>query len=95
MIVKRLIKLLFLMPLFMVLIGCGRKGPPSLPRKPSSLIWKLETGNLKLDKEESLSLKIDNTVKNSNSMSLRAERSNLVYHNSLYLLDCFGLMTPQ
>jgi predicted small lipoprotein YifL len=28
----------FLMSLLMVLLGCGRKGPPTLPQKPSSLI---------------------------------------------------------
>ena len=27
-----------LMSLLMVLLGCGRKGPPTLPKKPSSLI---------------------------------------------------------
>ncbi len=40
--VKNLIRLLILIPLLMVLIGCGRKGPPTLPKEPSSLtiaIW--------------------------------------------------------
>ena len=47
MIVKRLIRLLFLMPLLMVLIGCGRKGPPSIPKKPSSMVTFI---NLKMPK---------------------------------------------
>jgi predicted small lipoprotein YifL len=33
-----LIGAFLLMSLLMVLLGCGRKGPPTLPKKPSSLI---------------------------------------------------------
>jgi len=46
---KNVVSFLLLLPLLILLIGCGRKGPPTLPKEPSSLIWKLETGNLKLD----------------------------------------------
>ncbi len=35
---KDLMRLLFLIPVLIVLVGCGKKGPPSLPEKPSSLI---------------------------------------------------------
>jgi predicted small lipoprotein YifL len=35
---KNLIRLLCLISLVIVLIGCGKKAPPSLPKKPSSLI---------------------------------------------------------
>jgi len=31
-------KFLFLLPLVIVLLGCGRKGPPTLPEKHSSII---------------------------------------------------------
>jgi len=26
-------------------LGCGRKAPPTMPEKPSSLVFTLETGN--------------------------------------------------
>ena len=37
--------LLFFFLLLLIVMGCGRKAPPTLPEKPSSMIWKLETGN--------------------------------------------------
>jgi len=35
---KNVIRFLFLMLFLILLIGCGRKGPPTLPKEPSSLI---------------------------------------------------------
>ncbi len=35
---KNLMRLLFLMSLLIISIGCGKKGPPTLPQKPSSLV---------------------------------------------------------
>ncbi|MCK4244958.1 MAG: hypothetical protein KAX20_04975, partial [Candidatus Omnitrophica bacterium] len=39
---KNVVSFLLLLPLLILLIGCGRKGPPTLPKEPSSLtlaIW--------------------------------------------------------
>ena len=35
---KIFIVFFFLISLLMVLLSCGRKGPPTLPKKPSSLV---------------------------------------------------------
>jgi len=35
---KTIMRFLFLIPLVIVLMGCGRKGPPTLPEKHSSII---------------------------------------------------------
>jgi predicted small lipoprotein YifL len=35
--------LLFFLLLLFILMGCGRKGPPTLPEKSSSLIILMET----------------------------------------------------
>jgi hypothetical protein len=35
---KTIMRFLFLLPLVIVLLGCGRKGPPTLPEKHSSII---------------------------------------------------------
>ncbi len=47
---------LFLMSLLMLLVGCGKKGPPSVPQKPSSLI-KIEQ-NAQLPRYHNLDLGI-------------------------------------
>jgi hypothetical protein len=47
--------LLLISPLILVL-GCGRKAPPTLPAKPASLVFNLETGEPNLYKEEAVLL---------------------------------------
>jgi len=48
---NRTIRLLLLFLLLIVPWGCGRKAPPALPVKPSSLILILEAGEQDLSKE--------------------------------------------
>jgi len=48
---KGIIRVLFFILLFTLLMGCGRKAPPTLPEKPSSLSLNLETGEQDLSKE--------------------------------------------
>jgi len=35
---RNVLRFLVLIPLLMIVGGCGRKGPPSLPQKPTSLL---------------------------------------------------------
>lgn len=43
--IKGIMRFFFFLSLLIMLMGCGRKAPPTLPEKPSSRILKLETGN--------------------------------------------------
>jgi len=86
--VKNLIRLLILIPLLMVLIGCGRKGPPTLPKEPSSLtlaIW-----NQREHKDLSCDLRVTSVAVN-NVLNIWYLNFGFVYDFDIRISDLFSV----